>query len=141
MRERESSLEDKGLAQSAERTTTMTKMEMFVTLSNIPAVIENADLSNAIQHEIDLLVKHASVASSKPDPRTVENSMLKNEILAILSDFGHPMTITEVVAQVSGEYANPVTNGRVSSLLTVLKKDGKVVRSEVKRVVYFAIAE
>lgn len=119
----------------------MTKMEMFTTLASIPAVTENADLYNAIQHEIDLLVKHASVASSKPDPRTVENNKLKEEILSILRESNHAMTISSIVEAIRGDYANPVTNGRVSALLTSLKKDNKVVRAEVKRVVYFGIAE
>lgn len=117
----------------------MTKMEMFVTLRTLAVASENADLVSAIDHEMELLTKHAISASSKPDAKTIENAALKAEIHAILLDVGRPMSIPEIVENVKGEYKNPVTNGRVSSLLTSLKKDNKVERTEVKRIAHFAV--
>lgn len=107
----------------------MTKMEMFAAI--LPLVAENVELTEAVQHEIDLLAKRKNTPA-KPDPRTIENAALKLEILAILTENARPMEISEVVDMVTGEYANPVTNGRVSALLTQLKIANKVERTESK---------
>lgn len=114
----------------------MTKMEMFNTLRTMALTADNAELIDAIDHEIALLVKRASTPS-KPDAKTIENASLKAEIVAVLREFARPMRISEVVENITGEYANPVTNGRVSSLLTSLVKENRVKRTEEKRIVYF----
>lgn len=115
----------------------MTKMEMFTAMLSLSNTTE---LTEAIQHEIDLLMKRKETPN-KPDPRTVENASLKLEILSVLTAYARPMNIDEVVESISGEYTNPVTRGRVSALLTQLKTAGKVERTEVKRIAYFAIKE
>lgn len=125
----------------------MTKIEMFAALRSI--VTDNAALSDEVRtelvakidHEVELLTKKA-LTPSKPTTRQTENVALRAEILEILANAPCPMNIDEIVTEVdASKYGDPVTNGRVSSLLTLMKKDGKVVRTEDKRKAYFAIAE
>lgn len=116
----------------------MTKMEMFASLLTLAS--DNAELTNAIQHEIDLLTKRKENATPHTSPKTVENARLKGELVSILRMFARPMTIAEVMEQVVGEYADPVTHGRVSALLSILVRENLISRAVgAKKVITFAI--
>lgn len=123
----------------------MTKIEMFAALRSI--VTDNATLSDEnraelvakIDHEVELLTKKA-MTPSKPTIRQTDNQRLREEILNMLVSTGAVMNIDEIVASIKGEYADTVTNGRVSSLLSLMKRDNLVIRTEVKRKAYFAAA-
>lgn len=107
-------------------------------------VLSNCSMPDDVRAKLTKLAEQTSkprAKSDKPDAKTVENAALRSEIHAILLDNMRPMTIPEIVSSIVGEYKAPVTAGRVSALLTRLKNDNKVVRTEVKRIAHFAIAE
>ena len=86
-------------------------------------------------HEIELINKRNSYKSDKPTKTQVENAVRKEGILSVMAE-GAVYTATDV-ATLMGEDWKPQ---RAAALLTQMVKDGKVVRAEVKRRAYFALA-
>lgn len=115
----------------------MTKREMYNEMLKVSAVAENEDMVAFIQNEIKLLDKKKS-ASRKPTKTQVENEGFKADIVASLIEVDKPVTIKELCA-VCPSIAD-LTNQRITHLLTALVKDGKVVRTQVKKVAYFSYA-
>ena len=112
----------------------MTKKETFAVIRGI--VADNAELVAFIDHEIELLNKKSS-GSRKPTKTQVENEGFKADILEALANVAEPIIIKglyEVCPSLEG-----LTNQRVTHLLTDLRKSGKVARSYVKKVAYFAL--
>ena len=113
----------------------MTKKENFIALANLEAVKANAELSQFIAHEIELLENKKSYKSSKPTKRQVENEAVKEAITGVLTDEGQ--TVTEIMAQLGDA---SLTNQRVSALLTQMKKAGTVNKEIVKGKSLFTLA-
>jgi hypothetical protein len=113
----------------------MTKKENFLAIANLDAVKANAELSNFIAHEIELLDKKSSYKSSKPTKRQTENEVIKGRIAEILTDEGQ--TVTEILAQLGDA---SLTNQRVSALLTQMKNSGTVNKEIVKGKSLFTLA-
>lgn len=111
----------------------MTKRENFAILRSL--VSDNAELVAFIDHEVELLDRK-NTKSNAPTKKQIINNGIKDEILTAMSD--EPMTLTEIQALVPS--LKDESNQKVSALLTQLKNDGKIVRSVVKRVAYFAKA-
>lgn len=111
----------------------MTKKEMYVLIANVCA--DNAEIVEFCNHEVDLLNRKGG--TRKPSKNQVANIAFKETILNILTEADRPLTVSEVMGHVGVE---GLTNQRVSALLTQLKNEGKVVRTEVKRKAYFEIA-
>lgn len=112
----------------------MTKKEMFTEIRKV--VADNAEMVAFIDHEIELLNKKSS-SSRKPTKTQVENEGFKADILSALAEADNAVTIKglmEICPSVSG-----LTNQRITHMLTDLRKDGKVVRTYVKKVAYFAL--
>jgi hypothetical protein len=112
----------------------MTKREMFAEIRKI--VADNAEMVAFIDHEVELLDKKKS-GSRKPTKTQVENDAFKADILTALAEADEPVTIKgliEICPSIAG-----LTNQRVTHMLTDLRKDGKVARTYVKKVAYFAI--
>ena len=112
----------------------MTKKETFAVIRGI--VADNAELVAFIDHEIELLNKKSS-GSRKPTAKQVENEGFKADILKALENVAPPVSIKElyeICPSLEG-----LTNQRVTHLLTDLRKDGKVARTYVKKVAYFAL--
>ena len=112
----------------------MTKKEMFAEIRKV--VADNAEMVAFIDHEIDLLEKKRT-GTRKPTKTQVENEAFKADILAALAEVDAPVNIKElcaVCAPITG-----LTNQRVTHMLTDLRKDGKVARTYVKKVAYFAL--
>ena len=61
----------------------------------------------------------------------------KADILAALAEVDAPVTIKEL-CEVCGSIAD-LSNQRITHMLTDLRKDGKVARTYVKKVAYFAL--
>lgn len=112
----------------------MTKKEMFQYIITNTADEQIIEFCN---HEIALLEKK-SATPSKPTANQLENVKYREAILSILAEADAPMTIS---AMCEDDRLSGLKNQRVSALVTQLKKENKVVRSEVKRVAYFALAE
>lgn len=75
-----------------------------------------------------------SKAERKPTAQQIENAGIKEQIVAVLSSADKAMTATEV-----GKALGIDNNHRISALLTQLKKDGTVVRDEVKGRAMFSL--
>lgn len=103
----------------------MTKREKFEIIANIAEVKDNAELSEFIAHEIELLNKKASSKSSKPTKRQAENEVIKGRIAEVLTDEGQ--TVTEILAQLGDEN---LTNQRVSALLRQMTVHKEVVKGK-----------
>ena len=112
----------------------MTKKEMFAEIRKI--VADNAEMVAFIDHEIELLNKKSS-SSRKPTKTQLENEGYKADILSALADADKAVTIKELCALCSS--LEGLTNQRITHMLTDLRKDGKVVRTYVKKVAYFAL--
>lgn len=119
----------------------MTKKEMFAQVIAMAKgeviTVTSEEIVNFAEHEIELLAKKGS-GSAKPTKTQIENEGYKQAILEILAETGCPMTISQMMenARLEG-----LKNQRVSALVTQLKKGGQVVRTEVKKVAYFTLAE
>lgn len=113
----------------------MTKKEMFGLIATVCA--DNAEIVEFCNHEIALLAKKGS-GPRKPSKNQLENVAHKEAICAILTEADRPMTVTEILEHLG---VAGLTNQRVSALLTQLKNEGKVTRTEVKRKAYFEIVK
>lgn len=113
----------------------MTKKETFAYIRD-NFVAENEELVNFLNHEIELLSKKSS-GSRKPTKVQVENEGFKANIVDALAEVNEPITISglyEVCPPIAG-----LSNQRVTHMLTALRKEGKVARTYVKKVAYFAL--
>lgn len=112
----------------------MTKKEMFAEIRKV--VADNEEMVAFIDHEIELLTKKSG-SSRKPTKTQVENDGFKADILAALAEVDAPVTIKEL-CEVCAPIAD-LSNQRITHMLTDLRKDGKVARTYVKKVAYFAL--
>ena len=112
----------------------MTKREMFTEIRAM--VADNAEMVAFIDHEIDLL-NRKSGTPRKPTKTQVENDAYKADILAALAKVGEPVTIKGLCD--ACEAVAGLSNQRITHMLTDLRKDGKVARTYVKKVAYFAL--
>lgn len=112
----------------------MTKREMFTEIRAM--VADNAEMVAFIDHEIDLL-NRKSGTPRKPTKTQVENDAYKADILAALAEVGEPVTIKGLCD--ACEAVVGLSNQRITHMLTDLRKDGKVARTYVKKVAYFAL--
>ena len=112
----------------------MTKKEMFAEIRNI--VADNEEMVAFIDHEIELLERKSN-SPKKPTKTQIENDGFKAEIVAYLTEVDAPKTIKELQAEIPS--ISGLTNQRITHMLTDLRKDGKVARTYVKKVAYFAL--
>lgn len=113
----------------------MTKREMFADIRN--AVAGNEEMVAFIDHEIELLDRKKS-GSRKPTKVQLENAQFKADILETMVAHDAPMTIKELFKEC--EPIAELSHQRVTHLLAALVNEGKVDRSIIKRVRYYAIA-
>ena len=114
----------------------MTKKETFVAINAILNEMGHTEFDEFIAHEVELLSRKRS-ASSKPTKRQVENAALRERIAEILLRAEGGMTAGDITKAIASEDATP---NRVVALLTQMKKDGTVIREEVKGKAMFSIA-
>lgn len=118
----------------------MTKVTKRENFEAIVAVLEQAgkpDLVEVMKHELELLAKKNSYKSTKPTKTQVANAGLKEQIVSILADAEKPMTASEVLKALADE---SLSGSKVTAMLTQLKNDGQVVRTEDKRKAFFSLA-
>lgn len=114
--------------------TKVTKREMF---EAIKAQLTDEAQIAFIDHELELLAKKNSYKSDKPTKTQVANVALKERIASVLADFGKPVTASEVLKALNDE---TLSGSKVTAMLTQMKNDGVVIRTEDKRKAYFALA-
>ena len=115
----------------------MTKKEMFIAMLAIPAIAENAEMTDFINHEIELLVKKSS-AERKPTKVQLENENFKTAILNHLIEIGTARCIKELQAEIPE--ISGLSNQRVTHLMTALVNSGKVTKEYVKKTPYYSAA-
>ena len=115
-----------------------TKRDRFNALLAIPAVAENADLVDFINHEIELLDKK-NTAERKPTAKQVENAEFKSDILAWMEP-ATQYAAADVVKGVPSIVAAGLSANRVTAMLTQLVNDGSLVRTEDKRKNFYSLA-
>ena len=96
-----------------------------------------ADVKGKIEDIAKSLEKKANAPRAQ-SAEVKENAKLREEILAYMEP-GKAYRINDLIALVPG-LATASTH-KVSALLTPMKRDGLVIREEVKRVAYFRKAE
>ena len=114
----------------------MTKKEMFIAMLAIPAIAENAEMTDFINHEIELLVKKSS-AERKPTKVQLENAHFKEVILAYLTEAGAARCIKELQAEIPE--ISELSNQRVTHLMTALVNEGKITKEYVKKTPFYSV--
>lgn len=110
-----------------------TKVQVIERLINTYG-IEGED-KDFLLHEVELINKRNSYKSDKPTKAQKENATRKEGILAVMEE-GKAYTATDI-ATAMGDGWSPQ---RASALLKQMKEAGVVVKAEVKRRSYFALA-
>jgi hypothetical protein len=122
----------------------VTKRENYATLT---AIVEASDVPNKadilafIEHEVELLNKKSS--SGKATKTQELNVELSGIVLNVLAGASAPMSVAEVMSAVDTTFTEKgvvASNQKVTSLLTKLLNDGKVVRTTEKKKAYFSVA-
>ena len=70
----------------------------------------------------------------KPTKTQVENEGIKAQILEVMQNVNERMTVNALMKELGIE-----SNQKVTSMLTQLRKDNKVVRAEEKGVAYYSL--
>lgn len=112
----------------------MTKKEMYALIR--AEVIDNAEMVAFIDHEVELLDRK-SASPKKPTKNQLENEGFKADILTALAEADKPLCIKELCAV--APVLAPLSNQRVTHLLTDLRKSGEVKRTYIKKVAYFSL--
>ena len=115
-----------------------TKREMFVAIANVPAVAENAEMVDFLNHQIELLDNRKSSGSKGMTKTQKENEGIKATIYTVLSEIGRPATISEMLKD---DHLNDYSNQKMSALLRQMVDAGTVIKSKDKKVTLFEIAE
>ena len=110
----------------------ITKREVINAMLAEEAIVANEVYVNFLNHELELLDKKSS--NRKPTKNQEANVTLKENIVNVLAEAEAPMTATEIAKAVD------VTVQKVSSMLTQLKDDNKVVKTFDKRKAFFSVA-
>ena len=116
----------------------MTKKEMF---KNIIALVNDGncdatfgEIVDFCNNEIALLEKKAATPR-KPTANQIENETLAAEIVAHLFAVDMPKSIKEMHEEIPA--LAPLSNQRISHILSALKEKGKIEKSYVKKTPYF----
>lgn len=128
---------------NANKVTKLQKFEMLrnwmqeIEMSDVKLTKEQAEeitmLFDFIDREMELLQNKRAKAGSAQTKTQKENEGVKAQILEVLA--AGRMTASEVCAAVG------ISIQRASALLTQLKNEGKVVRTEEKKKVYFELPD
>ncbi len=117
-------------------------MEKMTQLKAVEFVLDNAEITlpNDVREKLDSIksaLEKKAKADRAPSPEVKENAKLRDAILATMEE-GKDYRINDLIAIVPG--LETASTHKVSALLTPLKRDGLIVRKEIKRVAYFSKA-
>ena len=83
--------------------------------------------------------RHSS--DSKPTKKQEENTELANQLYELMLMEGGNHTVSEWIAVSNSETVRSLTNQKVSALMRILEREGKVVKTSEKRKSYFEARE
>ena len=113
-------------------------MEKMTYVKALETAIACSALTDEVREKLTALrdqqVKR-NTAEKKPTKTQQANEILKAKVLDLLKASENPLTVSEVMALADDPALT--SNQKVSSLLRLLKDDGKVERLEEKRKAYF----
>lgn len=112
----------------------MTKRDMFMFIKN--AMADDDMVTTFCDHEIALLDRKSN-RTRKPTKTQLENEVLKDELFKALSAMTEALTIQRMTELI--EILHGLTGQKISSLITSLRKEGKVVKTTYKRVNYYKV--
>ena len=115
-----------------------TKREVFEELKVLAESANRSDLVVSIEHEIDLLDRKSSSRSKTETKTQKENKIFKEKILAVMES-GRLYRASEIYNLMKEELQEKgYTSNKSNSLITQLKNDGLVTRTEEKGIAYFS---
>ncbi len=130
----------------------ITKKEWFDIVAEI---VENSDYEdktgvlNFINHEKELLDNKSS--KGRATKKRASNEEIKVTILEVMEELAKPVTISELLEheklqnyteeKAGTSFLLKMTSQKLSSLVSQLKKEGLVVRTEDKKKAYFSLPE
>ena len=118
----------------------MTKKEMFAEIINLaegkPTTATPVEIIEFASHEIELLEKKAATPR-KPTATQVENETFAAEILSYLTAADAPKSIKELQEEVPS--LAPLSNQRISHILSALVNTEKLEKSYVKKTPFFSV--
>lgn len=116
----------------------MTKREVFEELKVLAESANRSDLVYAVKHEIDLLDRKSSYRSKAETKVQKENKILKEKILAVMES-GRLYRASEIYLLMKEDFQDKgYSSNKSNSLITQLKNDGLVARTEEKGIAYFS---
>ena len=86
----------------------------------------------------DQLVKRNSSKTDKPSKKQAENLNLAEHLAEVMKQVGKPSTVSEYMTA-DPEVLGVMSNQKVSALMNVLKKEGRVIKTTEQRKSYFAL--
>ena len=116
-----------------------TKRDRFNALLAIPAVAENTELVEFINHELELLAKrNVSVSGDKKLTEKQKQNVEIGEAVVATMEQDRLYTITELLKIVPG-LPEDMTNQRMTHIVSVLVDANRVKRTIEKRKSYFSL--
>jgi hypothetical protein len=110
----------------------ITKRDYFTQLLSLSQIQENPQLREFCQHELDLLVRKAE--NKKPTATQEANIVLMEDIYNTM-EADTKYSISEMIQ--TFPCCDGLSTSKVSSMVTALATNGRVVRSVEKRKPYF----
>ena len=117
--------------------TKMTKREAFEQLLVLAENANRSDLFDVVEHEIDLLDRKNATRAKAQTKTQKENEILKEKILATMEP-NVQYRASEIYNLMKEDFQEKgYTSNKSNSLITQLKNENKVTRTEEKGVAYF----
>ena len=134
----------------------MTKAQMFAVVRDFVSANEDLltdgldeneltadEVVAFLNNEIELVNKRNSRKGT--NKKTEANKAVKDAIVAVLEGSDKALTVTEITKtdtiQAFATEDKPVSNAKITALLTQLRKEGLVKREYVKKVAYFSLGK
>ena len=115
-------------------------MEKITNVKALAYVLANTTLPEEVAEKLRTMkaqFEKKSSAERKPTENQKANAGFETVILQYMDEVGKPLTVSDIqkgcLPDLSGQ--------RVSAIVTQLKNDGLVVRTEDKRKAYFSLAQ
>ena len=84
------------------------------------------------------LIKRNASKSDKPSKKQAENAELIVQLAEAMKPITNPVTVSEIMAT-DPDGIGRLSNQKISALLKILEKEGKVIRTIDKRKAYFKL--
>lgn len=113
-------------------------MEKMTNVKALEYVVANYEIPTDVAEKLDSMIASLKkkAANRKPTKVQKENEVLKEKVLEVMTT--EPKTVSEIMAL--DDELGGLSNQKVTSLLSALKDDGKVIKTIDKRKALYALA-